>query len=286
MHLSSGATSFRSNEPMMPDIPVYVISLATARERRALITTHLERLHIPYTLVDAVEGNKLGQSYKDQVNPDGNMSPASLGCYLSHVRLYEHVVANDIPVALILEDDTVVHPSLGAFLKSGCQSLDFDYCLLGSWDRGDQGFVFYDANSGVEIGDGLNAYRLSTGPYCLNAYLISLEGARKRVACAFPARTAIDHYRFLPYQPRFRAILPMLAFLNEQAAIESVASLTWESWQSKLHRYWWFYPLRSFVQFDYFRKQIARAKGDFPDSGNWCIFPSAFRVARPNRLDP
>jgi GR25 family glycosyltransferase involved in LPS biosynthesis len=35
------------------------------------------------------------------------MSPGVLGCYLSHVHVYENIVLNRIPVALVLEDDAV-----------------------------------------------------------------------------------------------------------------------------------------------------------------------------------
>jgi glycosyl transferase family 25 len=186
--------------PDMQKVPVYVISLEGARERRALIKAHLDGLKLEYELINAVEGMKLDPGYRERVNPNKNMSHGVLGCYLSHLYVYEHIIANQISVALILEDDTVLHYSVKALLENGCQNLDFDCCFLGSEDHGDEGYVFYDAGSAVELGGGFNAYVLSSGPYCNNAYLITLQGAKKRIACAFPARTAIDHYHFLPYR--------------------------------------------------------------------------------------
>jgi glycosyl transferase family 25 len=263
-----------------------VISLESARERRTLIKEHLGALGIQYRLFDAVDGNKLDPDYREQVNPNKNMSPGTLGCYLSHIRVYEHIIATETAVALVLEDDTVLSYRVKALLDKGCQSLDFDYCFLGSADFGDEGFVFYDVDSALELGSGLKAYLLSSGPYCLNAYLITLQGAKKRIACAMPARTAIDHYHFLPYRPRFRAIVPMLAFLSGQTAIKSLASETWTISQKQLHRFWWFYPLRDLVKLKSIRKMLSLKGRKFPSAGNWRSFASAFRVVPRNWLEP
>ena len=270
----------------MQKIPVYVISLESARERRALIKAHLDGLKIEYELINAVDGAKLDPGYRESVNPAKNMSPGALGCYLSHLHVYEHIIQNHISVALILEDDTVLHYSVKTLVENGCQNLDFDYCFLGSEDRGDEGYVLYDAGSAVELGSGFNAYLLSSGPYCLNAYLLTLQGAKKRIACAFPARTVIDHYHFLPYRPRFRAIIPMLAFLNEQTAVESLSSATWTISQKQLHKYWWFYPLRDLVKLKSLRKLLSLKRSKFPCAGRWQPFSSAFRVVPRNRLEP
>jgi glycosyl transferase family 25 len=283
--LRSDGSGSQAQEDMQR-IPVYVVSLERARQRRALLKAHLGALKIDYELIDAVEGAKLDPSQIEKMNPNGNLSPAALGCYLSHIRVYERIVETQTSVALVLEDDTVLSHGVKELLENGCQSLDFDYCFLGSADYGDEGFVFYDADSAQEMGGGFKAYLLSSGPYCLNAYLITLQGAKKRIACALPARTAIDHYHFLPYRPRFRAIIPMLAFLSEQTAIQSMASETWTISQKRLHRYWWFYPLRDFAKLKSFRKWLSRRRGNFTHASRWQSFSSAFRVAPRKWLEP
>ena len=270
----------------MQKIPVYVISLESARERRAQVKAHLDGLKIEYQVISAVEGAKLDPGYREIANPSKNMSPGALGCCLSHFRAYENIIANQLSVALILEDDVVLHYSVKALLENGCQNLDFDYCFLGSEDHGDEGYVFYDADSAVELGGGEKAYLLSSGPYCLHAYLITLRGAEKRMACALPVGGGnIDHYHFLPYRPRFRAIIPLLAFVTEQSAIESVAAETWSISQKQLHRYWWFYPLRDLVKLKGPRKWLSLKKSNFPYAGRWRSFSSAAKVVRRNRLE-
>lgn len=268
----------------MEKIPVYVISLESARERRALMTEHLRDLGIDYELIDAVKGSSLDSNYRQSLNPNGNMSHGELGCYLSHIRIYERMIEQKISVALVLEDDTVMHHSVKVLIESGCQSLDFDYCFLGSEDRGDEGYVFYDSEASVKLTGQHSAYLLSSGPYCTNAYLITLDGAKKRMACAFPARTAIDHYRFLPYRPRFRAIVPMLAFVNEQSAEGALSSVSWNGLQKRLRAYWWFYALRDLLKLKGPRKLFCLFRTKFPHPGRWQSFESGLRVVRRSRI--
>jgi GR25 family glycosyltransferase involved in LPS biosynthesis len=231
----------------MQNVPVYIVSLKGATERRALIHEHLRGLGIDYEFIDAVRGDALDPTYRKEV-------------------------------ALILEDDTVLHYSVKALVDSGCQSLDFDYCLLGSDDIGDEGYVFYDSGKPVSLSSQHEAYFLSSGPFCLNAYLITLEGAKKRMSCAFPARTPIDHYHFLPYRPRFMAVIPMLAHVNEQSAVKSMSSVNWSGFEKSARKYWWYYPLRDIVKLKALKKLLALRTTKFPSPGRWRSFESAFKV--------
>lgn len=268
----------------MQAIPVFIVSLKSATDRRAALKSHLAPLGIEYEWFDAIRGDELSPQYRQEVNPAGNMSPGQLGCYLSHIHIYERIIAQEIPVALVLEDDTVLHPSVGGLVKTGCLNLDFDYCFLGSDDRGDAGFVFYDAATPVPLSDQHMAYPLSAGPFCTHAYCITLEGAKKRVSCAYPARSAIDHYHYLPYKPRLRAAVPMLAFVNELSAVQSMSSLNWSGLQSTVRKHWWYYPLRDVLTLKMIRKWLALQQAEVPHPGQWKSFQSAFRVPPKSRV--
>ena len=267
----------------MQRVPVYIVSLKDATERRALISKHLRGLGIEYELIDAVRGASLDLKYRNEVNPAGNMSMGALGCYLSHIQIYERMVRQNIPVALILEDDTVLHYSVKDLIENGCETLDFDYCFLGSDDCGDEGYVFYDLKKSEKIYNQHHAYLLSSGPYCSNAYLITFEGAKKRMSCALPACTAIDHYHFLPYRPRFMAIIPMLAFVNEQSAVDSMSSMTWSGLQKVARKHWWYYPLCDILKLKPLKKFLAIKKTTFPHQGYWRPVESAFKVVQEKR---
>lgn len=239
---------------------------------------------IQYKLCEAVRGDALQQQRRQQINPAGNMSPAQIGCYVSHIQIYERMVREHIPVALILEDDAVLHPLVSGMVHAGCQTLDFDYCFLGCDVAGDSGYVYFDSSRAVTLSSHLQAYPISSGPFCTHAYLITLEGAKKRVSCAYPARSAIDHYHYLPYKPRFLTVMPLLAFVNELSAVQSMSSFNMSALQSVARQHWWYYPLRDALKFKLFRKWRARQSSVFPWPGRWESFESSLKVARKSKL--
>ena len=269
----------------MQVVPVFVVSLKNATARRAALKSHLGALGIEFEWFDAIRGDELGPQYRQEVNPGGNMSPGQLGCYLSHIHIYERIIEQKLPVALVLEDDAVLHPSVKDLVATGCQHLEFDYCFLGSDDRGDDGFVFYNAATPVPLGKAHLSYPLSAGPFCTHAYFITRQGAQKRLACAYPARSAIDHYHHLPYPPRFMAVVPMQAFVHELSAQQSMSSLNWSGLQTVARKHWWYYPLRDVLKLKVLKKWLARRHTRIPHPGQWRSFPSAFRVVRQSTLN-
>lgn len=271
---------------MLQTLPVYVISLSGATKRQALIAAHLAQLGIKYEWFEAVHGSALTPQQLQKINPAGNMSSGQVGCYLSHIRLYEHLMETSTPVALVLEDDTVLHASVKTLVQQGCLTQDFDYCFLGSDDAGDAGYVFFDASRSAALTGQHLAYPLSAGPFCTNAYLVTLEGVKKRLSCAYPARSAIDHYHYLPYTPRFMAAIPRLAFVSELSAQASMSSLNWSALQAKARQHWWYYPLRDLVKLKFLRKIFAHGRTQFPWSGHWKSLESAFKVVPRGRVAP
>ncbi|MGI9337625.1 MAG: FkbM family methyltransferase [Gammaproteobacteria bacterium] len=93
--------------------PIYVISLARAAARREKMRAQLQTLGAGYEIVDAVDGAALNPAdYAHQLRQDKfrrkfgrDMLAGEIGCYLSHYRLWQRIVAEKTPSALILEDD-------------------------------------------------------------------------------------------------------------------------------------------------------------------------------------
>lgn len=93
------------NEPF---IPVYVISLSDAVERRRTMTSRLTEAGIPFQFVDAVDGRKT--RLPDVI--DGARvvrEPFSwetvLACMVSHRLVHRMIAEGDADMALVLEDD-------------------------------------------------------------------------------------------------------------------------------------------------------------------------------------
>ena len=89
------------------NMPVYVISLARAADRRAGIIDRLTVAGMKYEIVDAVDGETLDlNSFGDRL-VNRSMTKGAIGCFLSHYNLWQRMIAEQIPTAIVLEDDAL-----------------------------------------------------------------------------------------------------------------------------------------------------------------------------------
>lgn len=268
-------------------IPTFVVSLARATERRAQICQHLENIGVRYRLIDAVDGRSLSETERAElVEPGLVIHPGAIGCYLSHLEIYRAMDAENIPAALVLEDDARLNPRFRSILDAGCQSMDFDYCFLDSDDHNDRGPIYYDRSDGIAVAPGVPAFRLSAGPQTTHAYMITLGAARRRLAHAFPIQKAIDLYDHLPYPITFRAIVaPKMAWVSEHsltsftsAKADGADSLRF-AW---LRRHPAFYRVRDLLKLKGVRRGLKVRSlvnaGALRRGGQWAPLPSGREV--------
>lgn len=232
-------------------IPIFVINLARSVGRRAAIERHLGKLGLEFEWVEAVDAKTLAPEELAKLTGPERIPVGQVACALSHLSVYQCVVRRQIPVACVLEDDGRLLPRVVRLLRRGCLASDFDICLLDSEDRNERGVVCFDPGSKSKLASGIHTYRLSEGPFCLHAYLISLEGARKRAAQIVPVREAIDRYDFGPRELVFRAVLkPRVAFLSvlsrSSVALDSTqqAAISWYRFRGMPG----YYPFRDLVR--------------------------------------
>ena len=91
--------------------PIFVISLEREPERRARMAQELTGFNFEF--FDAVDGATLGEAeYAHRMDREWfrimrgrELAPGEIGCFLSHYGLWEKIVAERTPCALILEDD-------------------------------------------------------------------------------------------------------------------------------------------------------------------------------------
>ena len=112
---------------------IYVISLASAQDRRASMRKQLDPLGVPYTLVDAVHGkhtpnHPLFAHYNDKKRvwrrgAGSSLKPGQLGCFASHYLLWQQCVEQGLPI-IVLEDDAILQPNFMAFYNHAEQFAD------------------------------------------------------------------------------------------------------------------------------------------------------------------
>lgn len=268
-------------------IPVFLISLARAQDRREAICNHLRDLDIEYRLIDAVDGSAMSATDINAIVANGiKMHPGAIGCYLSHLQVYETMKQENLPVALILEDDARLNPKVRAMLNNESIFMDWDYCFLDCDDHNNEGPIFYDADSGRAIGDEFMAYALSSGPQTTHAYMITLNAALKRLEHAYPLMKSIDLYDHLPYPINFYAIVsPKAAWVSEYS-LESFTSTKTGNINRlsfiSLRRWPIFYRLRDFITLKIFKRNMLikhlKKDGKLSLDKRWKALPSGREI--------
>jgi glycosyl transferase family 25 len=194
----------------LQDLPVWLINLDRATTRRAAMEERLARLGLPYTRFPGVDGR--AEEARLLANTDvpafeRNMGRkvliGGIGCYHSHLAVWEAFLATGKPVALVLEDDVVFHDDFLNAVRLGLQA-------QAHWD-------FLKLNC---IRAKLPICQGRVGPYRLNAYLGPATGTgaylitRKTAAKLLPAMRrvtrATDHEinRFFLHDFRLRGLEP------------------------------------------------------------------------------
>ena len=106
-------------------LPIFVISMANGLERRRNMDQQLEKLGLKAEFVDAVDGRKLSAEELHQLYDEETallrtgrvLSPAEIGCSLSHRKVYKLIMDRKLDRAIILEDDAILNQRFPAILK-------------------------------------------------------------------------------------------------------------------------------------------------------------------------
>jgi glycosyl transferase family 25 len=174
---------------------VLVINLDSSVDRMTSMAKQLEDLGLPYERVSAVRGSLLSADEKAQVfNLEANqrkydkiLNDGEIGCYLSHVRCWERIVADELDFALILEDDAILTPEIKGFIEALPRlSDDWDYIKLS------HGSKTKDTLETLDLGDGLSLSRCLKLPSTTTGQFVSASGAKKLLASAYPIARPID----------------------------------------------------------------------------------------------
>lgn len=268
-------------------IPIFVISLARAPVRREAMRKHLSELGLDCEIIDAVDGAKLSANEQSKLLAPGiTYVPGVIGCYLSHINIYERIIAGNIDIALVLEDDACLNPDIVPALKRGMDMLDFDYCLLDCDDVSETTPVYYDPDSKRMLTAGFPVYETNIDPALLHAYLITKEGAHRRVAHAWPIYKPVDVYSHLPYRPHILVcVSPKGASVSEHSRQSFTSSRhDLEPLRLKsLRRFRWFYELRDWLKLKplkgFWAVSRLKREGVLPPGRRWRPMPTGRNIS-------
>jgi glycosyl transferase family 25 len=175
------------------NVGVWLINLKRDVGRLEKMDAQLKRMGLSYQLFEAVDGKASATELVKHVDVDAyesNMGsrllPGKMGCYASHVRVWELFLASPHQTALILEDDVVFHDDFA-------QSLELALKARQHWDT----LRLNCIRAKMPIVQGyVGKYRLNAyvGPFTGNAtYLLNRDVATRILPEIWPQTRAFDH---------------------------------------------------------------------------------------------
>ena len=198
---------------------IFVISLKQSVKRRKYISEQLDKLGLSFSFFDAYLGTYYynNPEYYDDKKAKKLIHRAlkagEVGCALSHNAVYKKISDEQIPYALILEDDAILSDDLPDLLNKIEQFIKNKNCIV-NLQRCD----VYNKKSIISIDD---KYSMAT-PFFLRegscagavGYIITSEAATKIKNINKPAFFPADHWYPYIRDIDYYGLLPTLTLIK------------------------------------------------------------------------
>jgi glycosyl transferase family 25 len=217
----------------------YLINLDQSKDRLAEITPKLQSLGMDYTRIPGVYGRGMSIEEKDSlVNRSkylrlmhGNIGDGTIGCYLSHIKVWESFLESNYSYAVVFEDDADFVPN---DLKNVVDAL---IKHKDSWDVVTFDYIHYGHPMKIlalhdDASHSLVRFRTRVGN--TGCYLINRKAAIRLLRKSLPIVMPVDHYfvrawefglRFAGVNPKVVHQAPSVSVRKQMDTQETVA--TW-----------------------------------------------------------
>lgn len=150
---------------------------------RPQMEAHFADREVPVTFVQGVEGRKWGLDTVKSYEAGKRIPPGHIGLCLSHWMLWNWMCVEEMPEAVIMEDDV----ELGASFKERFASV-----MSGKPDATDLVFLGHVGTEGRIFGTPFNDHARATMPFGTHCYWLNLKAARHLRDTCQEARHNID----------------------------------------------------------------------------------------------
>jgi glycosyl transferase family 25 len=174
---------------------VYVINLESSVERRVTLGQRLAALGVEHDIFRAIDGRTGAAAFEScdlrqyQLNTGRTPSDGEVGCYASHLRLWQRCAETDEPL-VVMEDDAEPLPTFAAALEvargliARYGFMRFEYDGPGHPAR----------TRAVETVGAFTAHYFVKYPYGAMCYAVSPPVARAFVAASRELRAPVDQF--------------------------------------------------------------------------------------------
>lgn len=205
--------------------PAFVISLPCETKRREQVAAHLNERGIPFTFFDAVDGRKFDihtmpiySGARRRACFGRDLRGGEIGCLLSHKSVAQKIVDENIPYALVLEDDVILSPDFARVLRD-VMNLSYPWELVRF--LGSAKVAAARQRTVAKIDDHYRLTRLSTAPGGAHAYLLSLSGAHKLLRALERIYLPVDMIMSRPWMTGIDLLTVQPGLANQDLDLES-----------------------------------------------------------------
>lgn len=197
----------------------YVINLARSADRRVHVQAELRKTGIDYEIVEAVDGHAL--DFTDPVTAAGIepsvlagklLLPNQIANLMSHLRVYEKILADGSDYAMVLEDDVVLPADLSAIADSVAEHLTAAEVALLNFDSAE--------TCRLSLADSvrLPSARLLVFPIDIHqpvsgaAYIVTRNACERLTGHLLPIRAKVDDWAYRYNEgmlDRVRCVVPL-----------------------------------------------------------------------------
>lgn len=212
------------------DLPIFVISLPEATERQRITKAHLAEHGLDFTLIEAVDGRGFDvanhpahDTLRRRLFFGRDLKGGEIGCTLSNKKCYEIIVAQNIPLALIFEDDVVLDKNFIEILQLSLKhTTHFDLLRFISkpklLEKPHKKLIPLTVQNGKTYHI-TKTHGIPGGSY---AYLITLSGAKKLLkALEKPAYLPIDAIMGQTWLTGLRSLMLLPSPVNVRPEFDS-----------------------------------------------------------------
>ena len=161
---------------------IFCVTLYDSNERIQSVKNQLTDLNVKYDLFYGIDGSKINlKVINDNDWEPIIMNSGRIGCFLSHVMLWNHILYSNYDEVLILEDDFIFNVPLNKILEYNNElPTDWDLFFVGYCCESDTKMKSISEN--IMTGDGI----------CTHGYFINKKCISKLLPIIFPVDLPID----------------------------------------------------------------------------------------------
>lgn len=173
-------------------LPVWVLNLQRSKDRRFFMEEQLKKFNLDYEIIRAVDGRNISPddlkrySKEEAIKCAGReLCRGEIACALSHAKMWERIIAENLDEVLIFEDDILIGEML-------VRILNYRHNFPADWELINFMTSAKQIPFGAPIFDIYRACRFEVYANGACAYLINRAGAEKLTTHVYPIRWAAD----------------------------------------------------------------------------------------------